>query len=84
MNKPPPGSKEAINKGCKCPVMDNSYGKGYMCMEGVYVYSDRCNLHKEGFAQTSTTPDKEEVIPDGQRRESLPIDTSTEGIAGAD
>lgn len=26
--KPNPGSQEAIDQGCKCPVMDNCYGKG--------------------------------------------------------
>ena len=24
----PPGSPEAVDKGCTCPVMDNGYGKG--------------------------------------------------------
>lgn len=23
-----PGSLEAIDKGCKCPILDNNYGKG--------------------------------------------------------
>jgi len=26
--KPNPGSAEAITQGCKCPVLDNGYGKG--------------------------------------------------------
>jgi hypothetical protein len=26
--------------------MDNEYGAGYMGMEGVYIYSTGCNLHK--------------------------------------
>ena len=29
-NKPNPGSKEAQVLGCVCPVLDNSYGKGYL------------------------------------------------------
>ena len=29
MNKPNPGSDEAIKQGCQCPVMDNHYGKGF-------------------------------------------------------
>jgi hypothetical protein len=45
-NKPNPGSKAAINAGCTCPVMDNEYGVGYMGMEGVYIYSAGCKLHK--------------------------------------
>jgi len=28
MNKPNPGSEEAVAKGCNCPVMDNCRGKG--------------------------------------------------------
>lgn len=28
MNKPNPGSEEAIKAGCLCPVMDNNNGKG--------------------------------------------------------
>ena len=28
MNKPNPGSSEAVAQGCKCPVMDNFHGKG--------------------------------------------------------
>lgn len=45
-NKTPnPGSKEAINKGCTCPVMDNGYGRGYMGQEGMFVYNTTCPLH---------------------------------------
>ena len=28
--RPNPGSKEAQEMGCTCPVMDNHYGKGFM------------------------------------------------------
>lgn len=28
MTTPNPGSKEAIDAGCDCPVMDNNHGKG--------------------------------------------------------
>jgi hypothetical protein len=28
MNKPRPGSKEAQDQGCTCPIMDNHYGNG--------------------------------------------------------
>jgi hypothetical protein len=45
-DKPNPGSKAAIQKGCTCPVIDNEYGAGYMGMEGVYIYSAGCKLHK--------------------------------------
>lgn len=53
---PPPGSDEAIAQGCRCPVLDNSHGKG---MYGgnllhpesglpLYVFVDECPLHGAG------------------------------------
>lgn len=41
--KPKPGSKEAIERGCKCPVMDNHHGKGLP--NGDYWISADCPLH---------------------------------------
>lgn len=43
--KPNPGTREAGEAGCTCPVMDNSYGKGYMGQEGVFVYTMSCPIH---------------------------------------
>ena len=42
---PDPGTKEAIEMGCTCPVMDNEYGRGYMGQEGVFVHSSACPVH---------------------------------------
>ena len=42
---PDPGTKEAIEMGCTCPVMDNEYGKGYMGREGVFIYTANCPIH---------------------------------------
>ncbi len=42
---PNPGTAEALAKGCICPVLDNSYGKGYMGQPGVYVYTVGCKVH---------------------------------------
>jgi hypothetical protein len=42
-----PGTKSARAKGCKCPVMDNSYGLGRGCNGysfGWYI-SEECKLH---------------------------------------
>lgn len=45
-DKPPaPGSDAAIDAGCKCPVMDNGYGKGFMGIEGYYVIAEGCPVH---------------------------------------
>lgn len=48
---PNPGSDEAIDLGCSCPIMDNSYGEGYMGMEDVFVYNAGCSLHGESLRE---------------------------------
>lgn len=40
-----PGSDLAVEHGCRCPRMDNSYGRGYLGVSGVYVTSETCSLH---------------------------------------
>lgn len=41
-----PGSTEAIEAGCKCPVMDNHYGEGRMFgNEQVFWINGSCPLH---------------------------------------
>ena len=40
-----PGSYEAIEEGCTCPVLDNNHGRGYMGMEDVFVYNADCPMH---------------------------------------
>lgn len=42
---PPPGSDAARALNCLCPVLDNSHGRGYMGIEGVYIYSANCPVH---------------------------------------
>lgn len=42
---PNPGSDAAIAIGCKCPVMDNGRGRGYMGLAGLFVYSGACPVH---------------------------------------
>ena len=46
-----PGSDEAVAKGCTCPRMDNAFGKGYMCMEGVYWINGNCPVHSESVGK---------------------------------
>lgn len=51
MNVPNPGSKEAKEKGCTCPVLDNEYGKGaYIDKKTgkpVFWYTEGCPIHTE-------------------------------------
>lgn len=43
----PPGSKEAVTVGCKCPVLDNHRGRGIPGRDGEHHYfmSESCPLH---------------------------------------
>lgn len=42
--KPNPGSEEAVEMGCICPRMDNSYGKGYLGSDNFVIRMD-CPIH---------------------------------------
>ena len=42
---PNPGSQEAQDMGCSCPVIDNANGRGYMGMKDVFVYQHDCLIH---------------------------------------
>lgn len=46
-DNPAPGSKEAIKRGCHCPVWDNHYGEGRPQRDGTvqYIYTQGCPLH---------------------------------------
>lgn len=43
-----PGSIEAQEQGCLCPVLDNGRGAGYMGQPGVFVMVLDCPLHGIG------------------------------------
>jgi len=43
--KPDPGTKEARELGCTCPVIDNHYGNGYHGVAGEFSYNMDCPLH---------------------------------------
>lgn len=47
MNKPNPGSKEAIELGCTCPVLDNCHGRGFCAKDGepMFWISENCPIH---------------------------------------
>lgn len=40
-----PRSEAALKAGCRCPVMDNSHGKGYLGMKGIFVQNLNCPVH---------------------------------------
>lgn len=46
--EPNPGTQEAIDAGCTCPVLDNNHGWGYLGMgggKGIFCYNGGCPLH---------------------------------------
>jgi len=47
----PPGSKEAREHGCTCPVLDNEDMRGVTNAKGesMFVVSSRCPLHRHIF-----------------------------------
>ena len=42
--KPNPGSDEALAMNCKCPILDNGHGRGYMGTDNFVINMD-CPLH---------------------------------------
>ena len=40
-----PGSNEAIDAGCTCPVIDNAHGAGYLGLGKVWVMRIDCPIH---------------------------------------
>ena len=47
--KPPPGSPEATEQGCTCPVFDNCKGRGCGLTDNygnpLYYINEKCQLH---------------------------------------
>lgn len=48
VEKPYPGSKEATDQGCTCPVLDNHKGLGRAGNQEVFVMNADCPIHGEG------------------------------------
>lgn len=40
-----PVSPEALASGCICPMLDNSHGKGWFGVAGVFWIAPDCPLH---------------------------------------
>lgn len=57
---PNPGSDEAITQGCRCPRMDNGYGRGYLGGmaddngKPVFVVFGNCPMHGNPDNATGT------------------------------
>ena len=48
--KPPsPGSDEALDMGCKCPVLDNAHGRGNPLYGGDFVINSECAMHNPSW-----------------------------------
>lgn len=42
---PNPGSHDAYEIGCRCPIIDNNYGRGYLGVPSNFWISENCPLH---------------------------------------
>ncbi len=48
MDKANPGTKEALENNCTCPVLDNHHGKGIPTKDGrVFIYNENCPYHSK-------------------------------------
>ena len=60
---PNPGSDEAVAKGCKCPVLDNAHGDGWLGMGSkpfglggnLFWMAANCPLHGDPKLQQRST-----------------------------
>lgn len=51
---PNPGTEAALKIGCRCPVLDNEHGQGYMGINNVFVVSADCPVHAYGEKNEKT------------------------------
>lgn len=63
----PPGSDEALAAGCKCPVLDNARGRGYMGCPGAWVKLATCPLHGQDVSGTPPEDDKTAPAPPDEK-----------------
>ena len=47
LETPNPGSQEAVDMGCLCPVMDNHYGQGWHGDPNKFCINGDCPVHNE-------------------------------------
>jgi hypothetical protein len=64
MKSPFPGSDDAIDQGCLCPVLDNCHGKGFPVttdegeLQIAYWMNNECPLH--GLPELRKAAEQEE------------------------
>lgn len=53
---PNPGSNEAVEKGCTCPVLDNAHGKGARGDPDLFWINKDCPIHgiPNGYTKDNT------------------------------
>lgn len=73
-----PGSPEAVAIGCRCPILDNGHGRGYMGQAGVFVYAQPCPLHGHFVGALPNTQGQSNKPADGLLRASSEA-SGTEG-----
>lgn len=70
---PPPGSDEAIEQGCLCPIFDNSWGDGHhidrATGEPMFVIRDDCPLHGDHTTVSDPAHNPANPRSDGARGE---------------
>lgn len=52
IKEPKPGTRKAVLAGCKCPILDNNYGRGRGGNGAKYgwVVNEECPIHGTGDA----------------------------------
>lgn len=53
MNTPNPGSPEAVEQGCECPVLDNGRGNEKLGQERGFWINGNCPLHGTKLSSTN-------------------------------
>jgi hypothetical protein len=82
METPTPGSDEAIERGCTCPVLDNHHGRGFMWRGGLtFWYSADCPIHINDKKEKN---DAEMDTVAVSQTESVGSDRSTASAASKD
>ena len=58
IRNPKPGTREASDAGCRCPILDNCHGKGYFGDGEKYgwVVSSSCSLHAQDVREILEQP----------------------------